>query len=72
MSPLLAASRQRSNPGLEEKSSFSCSVGHSEVLERLYSILKRLETHLELIFEVPTVGQCEVIALLCFEQSCLC
>lgn len=45
---------------------------HSEVLERLYSILKSLETHLELIFEVPAVGQCELIALLCFEHSPAC
>lgn len=42
---------------------------HSEVLKRLYLILKSFETHLELIFEVPAAGQCEVIGLLCFQHS---
>jgi len=59
-------------PGLEEKSSISCSVVHSEVFKRLYLILKSFETHLELIFEVPAVGQCEVIGLLCSQHSPAC
>lgn len=53
------------NPGLGEKS-FFVFCWHSGVLEGLYSILKSFETHLELIFDVPAMRQCEVIGFCVF------